>query len=32
MKTHIQESYKESKWEGRKMCARTANGSERLSY
>ena len=32
MKTYIQKSYKESKWEGRKMCARTVNGSEQISY
>ena len=29
---HIQKSYKESKWEGRKMCARAVNGSKQLSY
>ena len=32
MKIHIQKLFKESKWEGRKMRARTVNGSEQISY
>ena len=32
MKTHIQKLNKKSKWKGRKMCARTVNGSGQFSY